>query len=307
MKITNLDQVTINALEFFKNNPPQKLNLKNKRFPFVVGSGNAYNTAHILFAQNPAIITSESNFKEILFNYKPLIKKGLSKEAVIISASGEKDSVWETKLAKKTKLKTTLITCSKNSTSAKIADQVKVFKKLPEPYTYNVSTYIAMILASTGEKTDYILKQIKKLKFPQNFKDYKAYSFILPDKYQSIAPMLEIKQRELFGPKLNIQAFSQGEARHAKYIIPWEKELVISIGEKNKHFGEKNSRWDIDLPKNHNYVFILSLTYYIIGKIQEAKPDYFKKNIENYTQDYGPKAYGKNKAFNLIVPGSEDI
>lgn len=306
MKIINLDQATINALEFFKKNPPQKLNLKTKNFPFVVGSGNAYNTAHILFAQNPAIIASESNFKEIVENYRPLIKKGLSKEAVIISASGEKDSIWETKLAKKMGLKTTLITCSKDSSAAKLADTVKDFKKLPEPYTYNVSTYMAMILASTGENPDYILKQLKRLRLPKNFKDYQAYSFILADKYQSIAPMLEIKQRELFGPKLNIKAFSQGEARHAKYVIPWQKELVISIGEKNKHFGDENSRWDIKLPPKHDYAYMLALTYYIIGKIQEAKPDYFNNNIKNYCQDYGPKAYGKNKAFDIIVPGSEN-
>jgi hypothetical protein len=306
MKITNLDQATISALEFFKKNPPNKLNLKNKKFPFVVGSGNAYNTAHILFAQTPAIVASESNFKETLVNYKPLIKKGLSKEAIIISASGEKDSVWETEAAKKMGLKTTLITSNKNSSAAKIADKVEAFQKLAEPYTYNVSTYMAMILASTGEKPEYILKQIKSLKLPKNFKNYKAYSFILPDKYQSIAPMLEIKQRELFGPKLNIKAFSQGEARHAKYVIPWEKELVISIGEKNKYFGDKDSRWDIKIAKNHDYAYMLALTYYLMGKIQEVKPDYFKKNIVNYTKDYGPKAYGKNKAFDVIVPGSED-
>ncbi|MFP4514443.1 MAG: hypothetical protein ACLFNO_00315 [Parcubacteria group bacterium] len=307
MKIINLDQATINALKFFKKNPPQKLNLKNKKFPFVVGSGNAYNTANILFAQNPAIIASESNFKEVLSNYKPLIKKGLSKEAIIISASGEKDSIWETKLSNAVGLKTTLITCSKNSSAAKLANKVETFEKLAEPYTYNVSTYMAMILASTGEKAEYILKQLQSLKLPRNFKNYKAYSFILPDKYQSIAPMLEIKQRELFGPKVNIKAFSQGEARHAKYVIPWQQELVISIGKKNKYFGDKNSRWDIKIAKNHDYAYMLALTYYLMGKIQEAKPDYFKKNIKNYTQEYGPKAYGKNKAFDLIVPGSDNI
>jgi len=304
MKIINLDQAIINALEFFKKTPPQKINLKNKKFPFVVGSGNAYNTAHILFAQTPAIIASESNFKKILSSYRSLIKKGLSKEAVIISASGEKDSIWETELAKKMGLKTTLITASKDSSAGKVADKVETFKKLPEPYTYNVSTYMAMILASTGEKAEYILNHINKLKLPKDFKDYQSYSFILPDKYQSIAPMLEIKQRELFGSKLNIKSFSQGEARHAKYIIPWKKELVISVGEKNIYFGDKDSRWDISLPKNHDYAYIFSLTYYIIGKIQETKPDYFKQNIKKYCQDYGPKAYNKNESFDLIVPGN---
>ena len=305
MKIIDLSQATINALKFLQENKPKKLNLENKKFAFVVGSGNAYNTAHILFSKIPSIIASESNFKEILKSYKPLINKGLSKEAVIISASGEKDSVWETRLAKKAGLKTTLITCSQNSSSAQIADKVEVFPKLAEPYTYNVSTYLSMVLAYTKEKPDYILNYIEKLKLPKKFKDYKAYSFILPDKYQSIAPMLEIKQRELFGPKLNIKAFSQGEARHAKYVIPWEKELVINIGEENKYFGDKNNRLNIKLPKKHDYALIMSLTYYLMGKIQEAKPDYFKNNIKNYCQDYGPKAYGKKESFSVIVPGSD--
>ncbi len=307
MKIINLDQATINALKFLQKNPPKKINLKKLKFPFVIGSGNAYNTAKILFSKNPAIIASESDFKNIITNYKKLIKKGLSKEAVIISASGEKDSVWETKLAKKHGLQTILLTCSKNSSAGKVADKIHVFNKIDEPYTYNVSTYLSMIIANTSEDPEYILKQLKKIKLPKNFKDYSAYSFILPNKYSSIAPMLEIKQRELFGPKLNIKAFSQGEARHAKYVIPWKKELVITIGEKNNHFGDKDNRLDISLAKNHDFAYILSLTYYLIGKIQEAKPDYFKKNIENYCQDYGPKAYGKDKPFDIVVPGTKEI
>lgn len=306
MKIINLDQAVINALKFFTQHPPQKLNLKNLKIPFVVGSGNAHQTAQILFSQTPAIIASESNFKTTLKNYQSLIKKGLTKQAVIISASGEKDSVWEIKLAQKSKLKTILLTCSKNSPASKIADQVYIFNKLAEPYTYNVSTYLGMILGQTQEKSDYILQSLQKIKLPKNFKKYQAYSFVLPDKYAPIAPMLKIKQREIFGPKLNIEAFSQGQARHAKYVIPWEKELVISLGEKNKYFGHKNHRWDINLPSKHNFGYILCLTYYLIGKIQQVKPDYFKKNIQNYCQNYGPKAYGKKNTFDIIVPGNNN-
>jgi len=45
---------------------------------------------------------------------------------------------------------------------------------------------------------------------------------------------------------------------------------------------------------------VMSLTYYLIGKIQEAKPQYYKKNIEKYCLE-GPKSYGKKKPFAIIV------
>ena len=75
---------------------------------------------------------------------------------VVISASGEKDAVWEVELAKKSGLKTVLITCSPDSSAAKMADQVFAYKKLPEPYTYNTSTYLGMILSATSEKAENI-------------------------------------------------------------------------------------------------------------------------------------------------------
>ena len=49
----------------------------------------------------------------------------------------------------------------------------------------------------------------------------------------------------------------------------------------------------------------MAITYYIIGKIQNSKPQYYKENIYNYVHDYGPKAYGTTKLFDLIVPGSK--
>ncbi len=304
MKIINLDQAVINALKFFTKNQPQHVNLKSFKFPLVAGSGNAYNTCQILFSDQPAIIGDADSFKYIAENYKPLIKRGVTKEAVIISAAGEKDSVWQVELGKKLKLRTILLTCSANSSAAQIADKVYTFRKIAEPYTYNVSTYLGMIIGQTKEDPKNILKTLKKIKFPRGFKDYKSYSFILPDKYGAITSMLEIKKSELFGPKLNLRSFSQKAARHAKYVIPWDKELVITLGGKNKYFGDKENRWDIKLPKNHDFGLMLSLTYYLIGKIQQSKPDYFKKNIENYCQDYGPRAYGKNKPFDVVVPGN---
>ncbi len=303
--IISLDQGVVNALEFFSKNKLPKLKLNNFNFPIVVGSGNAYNTGHILFSGRKAIIADESTFKKIIESYKDLINKKIIKEVVVISASGEKDSIWEIKLAQKYKLKTTLLTCSPNSSASKIADKVIVYPKISEPYTYNISTYLGMILSATGENPKSILKFIKSLKLKTNFKDYNSYSFVLPDDFIAITPMIDIKKSELFGPKLSLRAFSFGHARHAKFVIRDKKELVITLGnEKNMYFGDPQSRWQIKLTSKVDFAFVLCLTYCLVGKIQKNKPPYFKNNIKKYCQDYGPKAYGSKGKFDLIVPGN---
>ncbi len=299
LKLANLDESVLAALDFFSLNRPPRLNLKTFSFPVIVGSGNAYNTGLLIFSDRPAIIANESNFKNILKGYQPLIKNKNLTQAIIISASGEKDSIWEIKLAKKSGLKTTLLTCSSNSHAAKIADKVLTYQKLPEPYTYNTSTYLGMILGASGEKAQEIKKFIKSLKLPKNFQNYSAYSFILPDKFGQVAPMLEIKRNELFGPYLSLRAFSFGEARHAKFVNNWDKELIISFGE-NKYFGARKNRWKIKLPKKNGPALIMALSYYLIGKIQESKTPYFKKNIKKFCQE-GPKAYDRKQSFPIIV------
>lgn len=297
--LPNLDETVIAALDFFTENKPPRLNLKNFSFPLIVGSGNAFNTAQIIFGGKPAIIASESNFKKTLNTYKTLIKNKTISRAIIISASGEKDSIWETKLAKKNGLKTTLLTCSPDSSAAKLADQVITYKKLPEPYTYNVSIYLGIILSASNEKARGIKEYINKLKLNKDFKKFTSYSFVLPDEFAAVAPMLEIKRNELFGPYVSLRAFSFGEARHAKFVNNSDKELIISFGE-NKYFGLKNNRLELKLPRNAGNSFMMALGYYLVGKIQASKPAYFKKNIAAFCQS-GPRAYGSNKPFSVIV------
>ena len=111
--------------------------------------------------------------------------------------------------------------------------------------------------------------------------------------------MLEIKRNELFGPYISLRAFSFGEARHAKFVNNSTKELVISFGE-NKYFGLKENRLEIKLPKNAGYSLVFTLSYYLIGKIQEIKPPYFKRNVAAFCQD-APEAYGSSKPFDVIV------
>jgi hypothetical protein len=303
-QLDSLNLSTIKALEFLSQNKLAKINLKKYSFPIVIGSGNAYNAGQIIFAKQKAIFANESNCQEVFKKYQDLIKKKIIKEAVVISASGEKDSIWELKLAKQKKLKTTLLTCSPHSSAAKLADEVIAFDKLAEPYTYNVSTYLSMILAASGEKASDILSFILKLKMPSNFRRYRAYSFILPDEVSSVAAMLEIKKSELFGPNLSLRAFSYGEARHAKFVIREKDELVISLGE-NKYFGHPKSRFQIKNIKNIGPGLSMALGYFLIGLIQETKSNYFEQHIKNFCTDYGYKAYPGAKPFAVIVPGTD--
>lgn len=303
LELDSLNVSVLKALDFFQKNPGPRLSLKKYQFPIVVGSGNAYNTGQAIFSNQKALIATESNFAEMLKRYRDLIKNKTITHAIIISASGEKDSVWEIKAAKKAGLKTVLFTCSPDSSAAKISEEVIAFRKLPEPYTYNTSTYLGMIMAATGEKASDILKFILKLKLPKKFEHYASYAFILPDELSAIAPMLEIKKSELFGPKLSLRAFSYGEARHAKFVIRDKDELVISFGD-NQYFGDPKNRLIISIPKGADKAWIMAVSYFLVGLIQNSHPDYYRPNITKFCGDYGYKAYPGAKAFSVIVPGN---
>lgn len=305
MTISTLDTIVSDTLDFFITTPPAPLDVSKFSLPLVVGSGNAINTGKILFSDKAAIFADESNFRAVISSYEPVLTKGLITDAVVISASGEKDSVWEIELAKQMKLKTTLLTCKPESSAAKIADTVYAYKSIAEPYTYNTSTYLGMILSATGEKAENIKKVVDATSVVSGFNDYASYAFVLPDSYLNIAPMIEIKRDELFGPHVLIRAFSEGHARHAKFIHPWDKELVICLGVSSTYFGHPEHRWDIALPSSAGLGMVLALTYHICGLIQKAKPDYFMQHIANYCLDYGPKAYGKSGSFDVIVPANK--
>jgi hypothetical protein len=305
MKILpNIDEIVLQTLDFFLTAKPPKLSLDEYHFPLVVGSGNAYNTGMILFADRAAIFADESSFRSTIQSYLHAIQQKLITQAIVISASGEKDSVWEIELAKKYGLSVTLLTCNATSPATAIADKVVAYRKIAEPYTYNTSTYLGMILSATQEVVAPLQKYIQALELPPHFDEYQSYSFVLPDRYESICPMLDIKKNELFGSHLSLRAFSEGHARHAKFVIPSEEELVIGIGVDLSFFGHPHHRWLLPLPENADFGALLAITYFITGKIQASKHPYFKENIEQYCLDYGPKAYGKNTPFEVIVSGN---
>ncbi|KKT88943.1 MAG: hypothetical protein UW95_C0004G0005 [Parcubacteria group bacterium GW2011_GWC1_45_14] len=304
MEIMSISENAIKALDFFSENKPPKLDLDGFSLPFVVGSVNAFNTGKILFSDKAAVFADESNFKTVIKSYSPIIEKGLIKKAIVISASGEKDSVWEVELAKEYGLETTLLTCNADSSAARIADKVVVYRKIAEPYSYNMSTYLGMMLSVTREDPKKIKGVIENLEFPKNFSEYESFAFVLPDRFVNVCPMIETKEHELFGGHVSIRAFSQGHARHAKFIVRSEKDLVITINGENEYFGHPDHRWNISVPEDLSFGAMMAISYYICGRIQEARPPYFTESIDNYCKDYGPKAYGKDTPFETIVPGN---
>jgi hypothetical protein len=293
MTIKSLAQITMEALDFFIAQAPKKISPKTLTPAIIVGSGNAYHTGQLIFSREKAIFASESDFRLKAKTWADKIKN-----AVIISASGEKDSVWETKLAKELGYQTTLLTCLANSAAAKIAQQTIVYKRIAEPYTYNTSTYMGMLIGASNEKAKDIKAEVKKIRLPKNIDKYDSYSFVLPDELAPLAAMLEIKGRELFGSFLNIKAYTLGEARHAKFIHDNKKELIISLGQTNQYFGQ--NRLNININLKSKPATAMAISYYIIGKIQEKKPQYFNKNIKKYCQK-GGIAYAQKQNFPLIV------
>jgi len=303
MKTNNLpplSETVLAALNFFIKNRPPQLNFSKSVVYLAAGSAGASHACRLVFAKTDCFFGDESNFRQVLKTYRPFIKNKTIKEAYIISSSGEKDSLWQIKAAQAAGLKTTLLTCRADSTGVKLANRSIIFGKIPEPYSYNSSTYLGMCLSVTKENPLLIKSFLKRLKPTKNFKKYSFFTFILPDNYKPIVDMLNTKDDEIFGPYSSLRAYTEGEARHAKFICQSDKELVISFLP-NRYFGLPKNRWAIKLPKAAQAGLILSLSYYLVGLIQAIKPPYFKRDIENYCLKTGPKPYGQKKPFQVIV------
>jgi len=274
----NLDQCTLNALKLFPKSklPKIKTTFKN---PIIVGSGNAAALGKLLFH---GIFANESDYLEKLKTEK-------IDGCILISASGGKHSPIIAKQMKKKKIKTILLTNNPKGKAVKLVDKTYIFPKNIEPYTYNTSTYLGMILSKTNEDPKKILNFLKKIKTP-NLKKYNSYYFIVPEKFDPIREFFETKFDELFGPMIQGKAFTYEETKHAKTIVKSNKELFISLGINNKIFGENKLNYKI--PKWADFGLIFCLGYYLIGKIQETNKPWFKENIESYVKE-ASKIFGE--------------
>jgi len=279
--IPDLDVVVLGALELFADTAIPQLNFSHFTKPLVLGSGNAFLTAQIIFAGQQAVFGDESSYKHIL-------KQEYSIDGVVVfSASGSKHAVSMVQEGMAKDLEVHLVTNTLDSSASELlsGEFVHVFPKNREPYTYNTSTYLSTILGKTDENVteiaDFILKEVSP-KLLRNFGDYSSFTILIPSCFEHARAMIRTKFDELFGPMLTGRVFTDEEVKHAKTVVTSGDELFISFGVENNYFGLSKNRLGIPLPENADYGAMLAISYFVVGKIQKAHPPYFKNNIEKY-------------------------
>ena len=277
----NLDKAVIKALELYKEKGLPKIDIKEFKRPLIVGSGNAIETGKILFNEVDAVFANESTYEHELKTKKV-------DTAILISASGKKDAPGIGKKLKELKINRRLFTCNKEAPAKKYFEKkdVYTFLSLPEPYTYNTSTYMGMILSKTKEDPKKILKFIKEKvepKIPKDLGKKSSYTLLVDKQHSLITPMLETKFIELFARRFGRDVFTKQYAeKHATDVVKTPKELFISIGYENKKLGE--NKLTIPLPKNADYASMMAVGYYLCGKIQQQKPQLFKQHLVNWAE-----------------------
>lgn len=279
--LPDLDVAVLGALELFQKEKFPLIETTYKR-PLVVGSGNAEATGRIIFEDSDAVFASESNYQNRLKQIPDI------DGVILISASGGKHAPTIARYAKEFGKHVALITNNPSAEAIKFVEreQVLVFPKNREPYTYNTSTYMGMILGKTHEDTSsiqsFIQKDINRLVMP-DFSKYDKYFLIVPPRFSGIIRMLQVKFIELFGRKIARDVETSEYMKHAVTVVPAD-ELFISFGEENKIWGKPESRLHIPLPPNADYGAMMAIGYYVIAQIQKKHRPYFKENIIGYVK-----------------------
>lgn len=279
--LPELDTVVEGALELFTETQLPPLTFSAGTRFLVLGSVNALQTGKILFDAYPAYFADESTYREALQKMTEI------DTIVIVSASGGKHAIEIAECVQSLGKEALLFTNNPAAPARQhMSDQnVFVFPKNREPYSYNTSTYLGMILAETKEDPKAILEHISRQVAPKllrNFEHYGAYTLIVPSKFTHIVPMLRTKFDELFGPAVTGRVFTEEEVKHAKTIVESPDELFISFGFENTDFGIPAHRLSVSLPAGGGYAAALATSYFVVGRIQRAHPPYFKQGIERY-------------------------
>jgi len=276
--IAGLDEVVLDALEHFIATPVPAFRLPAARRRLVVASGNALPTGRILFADEPAAFASEGQYGAVLARESDI------DAAAVISASGTKHAPALIRDLEARGLRPALVTCEPASPAAALLppERVVATTSRPEPITYNTSTYMGMMLAKTGEDPrrirQHIVEHVQAL-LP-DFTKSQAFYVMVPPAFEAMTPMFVTKFDELFGGRVAGRCYTTEQTLHAKTVVPWERELFISLGCENRDFG--SARLAVPLPEGAGFATMMAVGYYVIGRIQAALPPWFKEHAPAY-------------------------
>lgn len=158
--------------------------------------------------------------------------------------------------------------------------------KIREPYTYNTSTYFGYMLAETPELDlvklrEFLENDMKAVIEKIDFSQFSSFFLVIPDQFVLLREMFEVKFIELFGRKVARDVFSYEQMKHATTVVQDDHELFICLG---NDAGVTYGANQINLPifDNSSYAAMMLVGYYVIGKIQEALPQYFDESIDDY-------------------------
>ncbi|MBI2120681.1 MAG: hypothetical protein HYT94_03610 [Parcubacteria group bacterium] len=273
--IPDLDVAVLGALELFQEEKLPKLKLGAFTRPLVVGSGNAEATGRIIFEDQEAIFASESNYGQKLENMQNI------DSVIVISASGGKHAPIIAKRAKESGKNIVLLTNNPHAEAMKFVEASKtfVFPKNREPYTYNTSTYMGMILGKTGEDArsiqNFISERIDTLAMP-DFSKYDKYFLIVPTQFSGIIRMLQVKFIELFGRRIAREVETSEYMKHAVTVVPSD-ELFVSFGDENTVWGKPENRLHIPLPENAGYAAMMAIGFMRLRRFKKSIPHISKR------------------------------
>lgn len=282
--LPDLDAVVRGSLELFSDTDVPHVDYHQFKRPLVVGSGNAAVAGKIIFNDTDAIFADESSYMEILESKSDI------DGAFLISASGSKHAIPIVQELARRSVHTVLLTNNPEAPAREFLNDSEcyVFPKNREPYTYNTSTYMGMLLSKTQEDPRAIDAFIEEHVLPlmsHDFASHGAFYLIVPEAFNDIRDMFKTKFDELFGPLVMGRIFTKEQTKHAKTVIPHETELFISFGEENTLFGKPENRITIPLPHNADFGAMMAIGYFVIGSLQKKLPPYYKERIEAYTQE----------------------
>ncbi len=287
--LIDLDKCVLNALDLFMDRKTEfpRPNIKRFKRPLVVGSGNAIATGKIIFDASDAVLADEGTFQRKLKSVKGI------DGVIVVSASGGKHAPIIAEEVRPKGLPVWLFTSNPNALAGKLVNKVCVFPSRPEPYTYNTSTYLGMILSTMSQNPRAEARKIRAFISQKvnpvlrrfdvtRFRGYKAFYLLVPEKFELVRIMFTTKFVELFGRCVARDVFTWEQSKHATTVVEAPDELFLSFGRQNTTFG--TDRLFIPLPRNASYAMTLAVGYYVIGKIQAQKPAWFKKGIESFAQ-----------------------
>lgn len=282
--LPDLDEVVLGALELFGQTKLPDIDFSEFDRPLVVGSGNAAATGRLLFADVDAVFADESTYLSALSAHEDI------DGAVLISASGSKHAVPIASELERRFIKTLLLTNNSEAPAKEyvLSEDVHVFPKNREPYTYNTSTYMGMLLSKTKEDPAELQTFIEKTvapMIPATMANNGAYYFLVPEQFDAMREMIQTKFNELFGPRVMARVFTVEQTKHAKTVIPLDTELFVSFAEENNVFGKPENRITIPLPEGASYAAFMAVSYYFVGQLQKQLPPYYKERITDYVKE----------------------